>query len=259
MAIVSLIAAAFSAILLLQFLTYLYALKIGRIDIVDSVWGMSFIVGALGLQIIQPSDAASVLIVDSLVLIWGLRLVWHIYRRFRRSAQQDTRYTTLVARWPKRLVKLQLFAKISLVQAILATLISLPVIAIHAYQPDISWVILIGFTIWCLGFLCESIADKQLKTFLSQPNHAPLMSSGLWKYSRHPNYFGEVSMWWGIAVIAAATPVWWLGIIGALTITLLICFVSGIPPAEKQAATKPGWQDYKAKTSPLILWPPKQL
>lgn len=255
MDILSSILAVFVAILLLQFVAYLYALRTNRVDIVDSVWGLSFITGIISLQIVQPTTSYSVLIVEFLVLIWGIRLASHIYRRFRRSTKQDPRYTSLIERWPKRQLKLQLFVKIFLVQAILATLISLSVITLHVYQPAIGWLAVIGLVIWCIGFGFEWLSDRQLRNFLSKADRGELMTTGLWKYSRHPNYFGEVTMWWGIAIMSLSTPYWWLAMTGATTITILICFVSGIPPAEKQAYTKQGWAEYKAKTSVLIPWP----
>ena len=257
MVILNLILIVFLSILFIQLLAYIYAISVNRVDIVDSIWGLSFIAGLAGLQIIQPNYSAAVLIIDGLVSIWGLRLFWHIYRRFYNSSHQDSRYTSLMARWPKRWVKTQIFMKIFFTQTVLATLISLSIIAVHASNPGISWALLAGVLIWCVGFIFEVIADKQLKDFLIKPNRPQLMTEGLWKYSRHPNYFGEITMWWGIATVALSTPVWWLGLFGASVITVLICLVSGIPPAEKQAAIKPGWEAYKSKTSALIPWLPK--
>ncbi len=81
--------------------------------------------------------------------------------------------------------------------------------------------------------------------------------TGLWKYSRHPNYFGEMLMWWGLAIFSCTTPYGWLGIVGALVITALLAFVSGVPPAEARAASKKGWKAYKASTSVLVPWWPR--
>lgn len=254
----TLAAVGFGGALIVQFFTFIYALVSRRVDSVDVAWGVSFIIIALSMQFYRPTTSLWVLVVDLLVLVWGLRLSWHIYRRFKHSPKQDERYTQLLEQWPKRLRSLQLFVKIFLLQAILATVISLPVIAVHYYQPSIGVLAIVGVVVWLVGFTFESVADRQLKDFLETPGHKDLMTDGVWHYSRHPNYFGEVSMWWGIALIAASTPLWWLGCIGAITITLLICFVSGIPLAEKRSATKNGWQEYKHTTSVLLPWPPKK-
>lgn len=111
-------------------------------------------------------------------------------------------------------------------------------------------------SVWIIGFLCESIADNQLRAFINNPlNKGHIMQTGLWKYSRHPNYFGEVTQWWGIFIIGLGVAFGTLGIIGPLVITFLIVFVSGIPLAEKGMANNPEYQVYKSKTSALIPLP----
>ncbi len=197
-------------------------------------------------------------LVDLLVAVWGLRLSWHILRRFLRSSEQDERYTVLINNWPPRYRNVQAFWRIFLLQAVLATLISLPVIVIHLYRPEATWTSFAGMLVWIIGFGLEAVADLQLRRFLQRPRRADLLQDGLWQYSRQPNYFGEITMWWGIALICSVTPLWWLGSFGAVVITYLICFVSGIPPAEARAVGKDGWTDYKRRTSVLVPWPPKR-
>jgi steroid 5-alpha reductase family enzyme len=252
-----LITVGFAAALMVQLVVFIFALTLKRVDLVDVAWGLSFIAIVKALQLFGPSTAPWVLIVDMLVVIWGLRLSWHIYRRFRKSSEQDARYTALMEQWPEKYRGVQIFFKIFLTQALLATIISMPVIIIHLYQPQTTPVAMIGLVVWVIGFIYEVVADRQLAVFLQKP-HGKLMQRGLWKYSRHPNYFGEITMWWGISLIACATPLWWVGLIGAATITYLICFVSGIPLAESRAKTKKGWKTYHDKTSVLIPWPPKR-
>jgi steroid 5-alpha reductase family enzyme len=210
------------------------------------------------LQIYNPSRAVSVLLVVILVVVWACRLLWHILRRFIDSKEQDPRYTAIVDRWPRKNYELQLFAKIFLLQAILATIVSLPVIVLHYFQPELQTLLILGLVVWLVGFLCETIADAQLRRFLRSSNKGELMQSGLWRYSRHPNYFGEIMMWWGIALMTFTTTLWWLGMVGALAISMLIIFVSGVPLAEARAAGKKGWPQYKSKTSVIIPWFPKK-
>jgi steroid 5-alpha reductase family enzyme len=113
--------------------------------------------------------------------------------------------------------------------------------------------LVIGTLLWVCGFVFEAIGDAQLKAFIAKPeNRGKLMTEGLWSMTRHPNYFGEITMWWALALIAITLPYGWLGVGGATLITILITKVSGIPPAEKRAAEKPGWEDYKQKTAALI-------
>jgi steroid 5-alpha reductase family enzyme len=148
------------------------------------------------------------------------------------------------------------FIQVFLLQGFLALIIATPVILMTAQviSLNVVWVI-VGAVIWIGGFLCESIADAQLKKFLANPaNKGHIMQAGLWKYSRHPNYFGEVTQWWGIFIIGLGTSSVLLGIIGPLVITFLIVFVSGIPLSEKNMARNPEFEEYKNKTSVLIPW-----
>lgn len=254
---VALLLVAFLGALAVQIVAFGYSRVLQRVDIIDAAWGLSFIAAIVAMQLFKPSFAPGwVVIVDGLVVIWGARLSWHIYRRFRRSATQDKRYTAVLESWPQRWMSLQVFVRLFLLQAVLATTISLPVVVVHFYQPETSWIAVVGLIVWLIGFGCEAIADRQLRQYLAKPGHGDLMSSGLWHYSRHPNYFGEITMWWGVALMACATPLWWLGIIGAATITCLIGFVSGVSLAEKRMASRRGWAEYKRQTSVLIPWPP---
>lgn len=255
--LLALVAAGFAAALAVQIIAFIVAFRLKRVDVVDVAWGLSFIAIVKGLQLFSPSVTPWVLIVDVLIALWGLRLSWHIYRRFRRSLKQDERYTALMDKWPQQHLGVQMFVKIFLSQAVLATIISAPVILIHFYQPATMPVAIIGLVLWIIGFIYESVADRQLAAFVQQ-HRGELMQTGVWKYSRHPNYFGEMTMWWGISLIACATPLWWVGLIGAVAITYLLCFVSGVPLAENRAKNKKGWSDYSRKTSVLFPWPPKQ-
>lgn len=253
----ALITTGFVGVLIVQVIAFIYAIRLRRVDLIDAVWGLSFIATVVALQLAKPSASIGVLLVDSLVVLWGIRLSWHIYGRFRRSSKQDERYSLILARWSTKFRTLQIFVKIFLLQAVLVSIIGLPVIVIHIYNPSLSLIIITGLLLWIVGFVCEVIADRQLKLFLRE-HPGELMEEGLWCYSRHPNYFGEIVIWWGVALIACATPLWWVGLIGAATITYLICFVSGIPLAEERSQMKEGWQAYQRKTSILVPWLPKQ-
>jgi steroid 5-alpha reductase family enzyme len=148
-----------------------------------------------------------------------------------------------------------------LLQSLLAAVVSLPVLVVNATQPTPLTVLsFVGLIIWAVGFYFEAVGDYQLKQFISHPsNKGKLMTKGVWNYTRHPNYFGEIAQWWGIFVISlAVSGYWWLAIIGPLVITGLLVFVSGVPLTEKHFASKPGWEEYKRRTSKLLPLPPKQ-
>lgn len=144
----------------------------------------------------------------------------------------------------------------------LAVLVSIPVVATIFYEKSINYSFLsFGILVWVFGFLFESLADYELSLFLKNPgNKGRVMKSGLWKYSRHPNYFGEVLLWWGIFLISLqTTSPWYLPVVGPLTITVLILFVSGIPMLEKKYGKSREYQDYAKKTNVFIPFPPKKM
>jgi len=235
---------------------FLIGRHIGRYDIVDVAWGLTFMVVVLVSFVIDQSGHTASLVLLGLVMIWGVRLSSHIYRRLRASKQEDQRYVELRRKWHVQHENLAIYLRIYLVQALLATIVCLPVLVVNAAQTDVLPMFLwAGLTLWAAGFICEALADRQLRAFIRDPrNKGCLMTSGLWKYSRHPNYFGELVQWWAIGVIALGVPYGWIGLVGPALITYLIVFVSGIPLMEKAFEGRTGWDRYKSRTSVLIPW-----
>ncbi len=242
-----------------QSMVFLLATRLGRVDVIDVGWGLTFIVIALTLMYLQQPVRSVGVVVVVMVSVWGARLAWHIGRRFARSSTQDPRYTALVRQYSPRTYWLQVYGRIYIVQAVLATIVSLPVMAVMLMRPDWNVWVWTGLTVWAVGFACEVVADAQLKKFLRTAKKNDLMTQGLWRYSRHPNYFGEMVLWWGLAVMSFGGQYWWAAILGALVISGLLRFVSGVPPAEARAASKRGWQRYKNTTPVLVPWPPKSV
>jgi steroid 5-alpha reductase family enzyme len=228
-----------------------------RSDVADVAWGIGFIIIALtslSRSGLEPTQR----LVTILVAIWGLRLARHIFVRLRRRPE-DKRYVEMRAKWGNR-ATLRTFTDVFLGQAALTWLVAMPVIIINATAGSgIGVLAAIGAVIWLVGFGFESIGDKQLGEFIASPaNKGRLLTTGLWSYTRHPNYFGEVTQWWGIWVIALAVPYGWLGIIGPLTISFLILKVSGVPLLERAYAGRADWEAYKARTSVFIPLPPRK-
>ncbi len=240
-----------------QIVGYMVAWRLRRVDIVDTMWGVSFVMIVVALQLWQRQTNAVSVLMQLLVVIWAIRLSWHIFRRFRCSVKQDERYTALMQTWPTKGHWGQVFLRIFVMQALLASVVSAPIMVTHtggALRVRVATIV--GLVVWATGFIYEVVADRQLKQFLMSVDRPVLMTRGLWRYSRHPNYFGEITMWWGLAIMAISARYGWIGLIGAATITFLICFVSGIPPVEARMSTKPGWEIYRQKTSALIPLPP---
>ncbi|MFI5735826.1 DUF1295 domain-containing protein [Kribbella sp. NPDC051587] len=227
-----------------------------RYDVIDSGWGLLFLAVALYSFITSPNRQPVGWIAVAAVSSWSIRLASHIFRRWLRAPDEDPRYVVLRRNWSQRWLPLQMYLRVYLVQAVLACVVSLPVIALLKAQPDANALVYAGLTLWAIGFALEVVADRQLAAFLAPAgNRGQLMTTGLWRYSRHPNYLGELTLWWGLAVMALATPDGWIGLVGAGTLTVLIVFVSGIPPAERRAERKPGWSGYRTRTPVLLPLP----
>lgn len=237
---------------------FLLALAIKRNDIADTAWGLGFVVASVAGLIKTQNYTFTGVLVTILVLIWGVRLSWHITQRNIKKPE-DYRYKAWRDSWGKWFV-LRSYLQIFMLQGFLMLLVVSPVLLIHTYSTDgILTLTILGTAIWVFGFLFESTGDKQLRKFLADPkNKGHVMNKGLWQYTRHPNYFGEVTQWWAIGIIALGFSHGWLGLIGPAVITFLIVKVSGVPLLENKYADNPEYQAYKKRTSMLIPVPSKK-
>ncbi len=228
-----------------------------RNDIADIAWGLGFILMVWASFILSGNLGLRGMLVGILVSIWGLRLAWHIYGR-NKNKVEDYRYLAWRKEWGKWFYA-RSYVQVYLVQGFFLFLIALPILIINKNSGlGLGWLDLIGAAVWLLGFYFEVVGDAQLARFIKNPaNKGKLMQDGLWAYTRHPNYFGEVTQWWGIWLIALSVPQGWLGILGPITITFLILKVSGIPLLEKKMAENPDFAEYKRKTSMFIPLPRK--
>lgn len=227
-------------------------------SIADIAWGIGFALIAVSLMVTRGTYTQLQLLVVALVLIWASRLSTHIALR-QMGKGEDPRYTAWRTSWGNYQA-IGAFLFVFVMQGILMFIVSAPVIVVQlgALEP-IGILAKLGTLIWIIGFACEVIADAQLAAFLQRPeNRGRLMTYGLWRYSRHPNYFGEILIWWGMYIIALSVPYSWLSIIGPATITYLLRYVSGVPLAERSLQHHPEFARYKETTSILIIWPIKQ-
>ena len=251
-------------LLVAAFMTGMFAISrfLKRADVVDAAWGLAFVVAAVGSYVISPYGATVgpnvQTLVTVLVCVWAARLSITITRRLL-AKPEDRRYVELRKKWRGN-TALNTYTRIFLVQAALATVISSAVIHVNlSLEAHIGVFAMIGLIVWGVGFFFETVGDWQLKRHLADPkNKGRLMTHGLWKYTRHPNYFGEATMWWGVFIIALSTPYGWLGLITPVVITYLLLFVSGVPMTEKSFEGRPGWKAYKDRTSIFLPLPPKK-
>ena len=237
-------------------LWFFFSLIKKRNDVADVAWGLGFVVICLFGAIKQPLLPIS-LLVYSLVAVWGLRLAIHIALRGK-GKEEDFRYQKWRKAWG-RFFLLRSYLQVYLLQGFFMILISLPILIVGlAKTQHLNVFSIIGLIVWLIGFAFEAIGDYQLTVFLKhRKNKADIMQTGLWKYTRHPNYFGEVLIWWGIFIITLPLQNGFLGIISPLTITFLLLYVSGIPMLEAKYKDNAQFQDYKRRTSAFFPKIPK--
>ncbi len=212
-----------AAVIILVYATAWFALSIikKRNDLADIAGGLGYIV-LCAYYLAQGATSARALVLFSLVLVWGTRLSWHIYQR-NKNKTEDFRYKQWRDEWGKWFYA-RSFLQVYVLQGFLLLLIIAPITIVSAQaQLMLGWLDALGLLVWLIGFYFEARGDRELKEFLANPaNKGKVMDQGLWAYTRHPNYFGEVSMWWGIWLISLSSPFGWYGIIGPLTITGLV-------------------------------------
>lgn len=229
-----------------------------RNDVADIAWGTGFIVVAMTAMDLSDGMTPRRVLVMSLVIVWGLRLAAHIYYR-NKGKPEDQRYQKWRESWGKHAL-LRAFFQVFILQGLLIVIISLPVTFIITYrQQSIGVFDVLGVCTWIVGFLFETIGDYQLVKYKRDPlNRGKIMTQGLWNYTRHPNYFGEIILWWGMYIIALSVSYGWASILGPLTITFLILKVSGIPLLEEKYKDHPEFQEYKRRTSAFFPLPPRK-
>lgn len=248
--------------ILLYFLVFFFiGTAIKNNAIVDLGWGVGFVLSGFfalwsGLYFGQKPDLVSLLLIV-LVSLWGLRLSYHIFKR-NHGKPEDFRYANFRREWGKWVIP-RAFLQVYLLQALMMMLIgSGAFYALGVGNKDLNPGGIIGVLIWLIGYYFEVVGDRQLADFKGHPeNKGKIMTTGLWRYTRHPNYFGEATMWWGIFVIVFSTTGSWLSLISPLVITILLLFVSGVPMLEKKYEGNPEFQAYAKKTSKFIPWFPK--
>ena len=236
---------------------FLAAQILGRNDLADVAWGLGFVLAAAVSLVAGQHRTTRGMLVSLLVLIWGARLALHIHQR-NRGRGEDPRYRKWREEWGRWFV-LRSFGQVFMLQGVLLVLVAAPVIYLNA-APAVApgWLDLLGVALWLSGFCFETVGDRQLLRFKRDPaNQGKLMTTGLWRYTRHPNYFGEVTLWWGIWLMTLALPGGWMTVVGPITITILILKVSGIPMLEKPYEGRADFQEYKRRTSPFFPLPPK--
>ncbi len=253
-----------AAVQAMMVLVWLGSLVQHDASLVDRFWGLAFVVLGWTYVLVgrrRGGGGARGVLVGALVTVWGLRLAGYItWRNW--GDGEDPRYQDMRARNPDTFA-MQSLVRVFLLQGLLAWLISLPLLAVATRPGDLNLVDLLAVVVWAVGLFFEAVGDWQLSRFLADPaNRGTVMNRGLWRYTRHPNYFGDTTVWAAYALFALATG-WggWYGLVGSGLMALFIVRVSGLALTEKRMGSsgskREGYDAYVARTNAFFPGPPK--
>lgn len=258
--------ASFAAITLSLYLIVVMIIALWKENngIMDIAYGGGFVLLVWNVALLWPEWTERKIILTTCITLWGLRLMVRIFRKNWKKPE-DFRYRSWREEWMKKgalYFFFRSFGQVYLLQGIVILIVSLPVLIAFSSSEGrvpLVWYNWLGLGLWITGFFFEAVGDSQLDRFIRNPDNAgKIMTGGLWKYTRHPNYFGEATMWWGLFLVVFGLPGAAVTIASPLLITFLLTKVSGIPMLEKHWVGRPDWEAYKAKTSAFFPWLPKK-
>ena len=240
-------------------LVWVLSVRLRNASIADVWWGIGFLQLAWLYCFLSPALSPRSLLVAALVTLWGARLAVHIFRRTRGKAE-DPRYQAMRASHGAAFWWRSLFTVFWL-QGAIQWFVAIPLlVAIRATQPAaLTAVDGLGVVLFAVGFAFEVVGDYQLARFKAEPsNRGRVLDGGLWRYTRHPNYFGDATLWWGVYAIAVATPGGWLTVLSPALMSFLLMRVSGVTLLEEGLkASKPGYHAYISRTPAFFPWFPR--
>ncbi len=254
--LVNLVASAVAVVLVLA-VTFAVTVAQGRKDTIDTAWGLGFVaIAAVGVVVSAGEPRAWLVL--TLTAVWGGRLAAHLHERNSQRGE-DPRYTEMAERAggnPYRHLLLVVFPT----QGAIMFLVSLPLQAAAHLTASLGVLDVVAVLVWLVGFLFETIADAQLARFSTNPaNKGRVLDSGLWRFSRHPNYFGDACVWWGLFLFAGHHWIGLLTIVSPIVMTALLARGTGKPMTERRMmSSRPGYADYVRRTSGFVPLPPKR-
>lgn len=250
------IACAAVAVVILA--TWLLSLLLRDASVIDPVWGPAFVIVAVIAALAGSGAPARRWLLLALTAVWGLRLGLHLTRRKLHERDEDRRYRAMREAHPRNFAIWSL-GWVYLVQGILVVVISLPLQVAAQRAPALGWLIAPGLLVYATGLAFEAVGDEQLRRFKSDPqNRGRVMDRGLWRYTRHPNYFGDACVWWGLWLVAVQAGATWWTVISPLVMSLLLVRISGKGLLERDIGERrPGYADYIRRTSGFLPLPPR--
>lgn len=252
------LAAASGAVAAVMIATWLVSLVVRDASIVDPVWPVALAVAAWAAFAVADGDRTRGLLLVGLVTVWGVRLAGHLaIRNFGKG--EDFRYARMREKHGRRFPWVSLVT-VFLLQGVLVVIVSLPAQMGQAGDgPPVGWLAAAGIALWLVGMVFETGGDLQLSRFKADPaNKGKVLDRGFWRYTRHPNYFGDFCVWWGVYLVAAETTAGAASIAGPIVMSILLLRVSGVALLEKDIAERrPGYADYVRRTSAFFPRPPR--
>jgi steroid 5-alpha reductase family enzyme len=241
--------------------TWLVSLALRNVTIVDTLWSLLFLIAALSYAHGSPPAEPRTVLVLVLVTLWSLRLALYLGKRTF-GHEEDRRYQAIRRRNDPGFAWKSVYLVFGF-QAVLAWLISLPLlgaIGSDTAPPALGWLDYLGAALWLVGWTFETVGDWQLSRFKADPaNAGRVMDRGLWRYTRHPNYFGDFCIWWGFFLIALAAGAWW-SVVGPAIMSVLLLRVSGVALLERDIGQRrPGYAEYVRRTNAFFPAPPRTL
>ncbi len=239
---------------------WLISIYLKNVSIVDNFWGIGFVLVAFIYCLESEVLYTRIKLMMFLVTLWGLRLsIYLTYRNYGKG--EDYRYREFRRSFGEHRYWWFSFFQVFLLQGGLILIISLPLLGItlETNSNALNLLDYLGLLIWGIGFIFEAVGDYQLASFKRHPeNKGKLLTKGLWRYTRHPNYFGDTAIWWGFGLFAIASGAYWYSL-GTLVMTYLILKISGVSLLEKSLSkAKPGYEEYVQTTSTFFPWFPKK-
>ncbi len=246
-------------VMLFMSILWLVSLKLRDASIIDPFWGLGFVLIVWTLAAWKSPIEPRHWLLAALTTLWGVRLAGYLFRR-RRGHGEDRRYAAMRQRHGSSFGWISLWTVFWL-QSIVLWFVSLPlqVAMLNREQPGWTWLDFLGLSVWLIGFLFETFGDWQLAKFIADPaNRGRVLDRGLWRYTRHPNYFGDFCVWWGLYLIAAVGGGMWM-IASPLAMSYLLLRVSGVGLLESTIRERrPEYAKYQARTSAFFPWPPRE-
>jgi steroid 5-alpha reductase family enzyme len=232
------------------------ARRAGRVNVVDVTWGLALAAIAVAGAVVGTGTVWRRWLVAALVVVWGVRLSWHVYRRSRGHGE-DPRYEEMLGSGGAGAA----VRKVYVVQGLAICLVSLPAMAAAHWDVAADWLVGVGALVWLVGLLFEAVGDAQLAAYKRDPARGPVMDRGLWAWTRHPNYFGDACVWWGIWLAGGAASGWWqalLTVLAPLAMTHFLRNVTGARLLERTMSRRAGWEGYAARVPLFFPRPPRR-